>query len=141
MGHVVDEHVGKRLRQLRLLQGMSQSVVAEALGLTFQQVQKYERGTNRISASKLYDAAMLLGVSIASFYEGLPLSKEKSADADIIAQVATDGDIARLVRLFQSTSPAARHQILALVEVLANEGAASAARAGEAAQGRVREHA
>lgn len=121
MGHAVDEHVGKRLKQLRTSRGLSQSVVAEALGLTFQQVQKYERGTNRISASKLYDAAMLLGVTIESFYEGLPMSEGRSADADVIAQVATDADVSRLVRLFQSSPPRARRQILALIEVLANE--------------------
>jgi transcriptional regulator with XRE-family HTH domain len=121
MRHAVDEHVGKRLRQLRTSRGLSQSVVADALGLTFQQVQKYERGVNRISASKLYDAAMLLGVTIESFFEGLPTSEGKSADSDIIAQVATDSDFARLVRLFHAAPRPARQQILALMEVLATE--------------------
>ncbi len=121
MIHPVDEHVGKRLRHLRKLRGLSQSAVAEALGLTFQQVQKYERGANRISASKLYDAAKLLGVAIETFYEGLTVSGEKMPDADILASVATDPDVARLVRLFQSAPKSARQQILSLIEVLAKE--------------------
>jgi len=119
MSHAVDEHVGKRLRQLRKAQGLSQTAVADALGLTFQQVQKYERGANRVSASKLYEAANLLNVTIAAFYEGLPLSAGKTPDADILADVATDPEVARLVRLFRATPKAARVQILALIEVLA----------------------
>jgi transcriptional regulator with XRE-family HTH domain len=69
--HPVDRHVGARFRQLRIERGLSQGAVAERVGLTFQQVQKYERGANRISASKLYEIAGVLGVPIAAFFEGL----------------------------------------------------------------------
>ena len=62
----VDAHVGARIRLRRKMLGLSQSRVAEALGLTFQQVQKYERGTNRVSASKLYDVARFLEAPITS---------------------------------------------------------------------------
>ena len=62
----VDAHVGARIRLRRKILGLSQSRVAEALGLTFQQVQKYERGTNRVSASKLYDVARFLEAPITS---------------------------------------------------------------------------
>ncbi len=62
--HPVDMHVGARVRMRRTLLGMSQTTLAEALGLTFQQVQKYERGANRISSSRLYDLARVLDVPI-----------------------------------------------------------------------------
>ena len=67
----VDVHVGLQVRLRRKALKISQETLADALGLTFQQVQKYERGTNRISASKLYDIARTLQVSIAWFFEGL----------------------------------------------------------------------
>lgn len=69
--HPVDRHVGARVRARRELMGLSQSRLAEALGLTFQQVQKYERGANRISASKLWDIAHTLKVDVAYFFDGL----------------------------------------------------------------------
>ncbi len=67
----VDVHVGKRLRQRRTLLGMSQEKLGELLGLTFQQVQKYERGTNRIGSSRLYRLARILEVPVAYFFEGI----------------------------------------------------------------------
>lgn len=67
----IDLHVGRRVRLRRKQRGLSQVRLAEALGLTFQQVQKYERGTNRISASKLYGIAFELRVPVGYFYEGL----------------------------------------------------------------------
>ena len=69
--HPVDVHVGARMRQRRTLLGMSQEKLGTAVGLTFQQIQKYERGSNRISASKLYDAARLLEAPVSYFFEGL----------------------------------------------------------------------
>ena len=68
----VDVHVGLRIRMRRKALGHSQQSLAEALGLTFQQVQKYERGVNRVSASKLFDVARFLGVPVGFFFEGLP---------------------------------------------------------------------
>jgi transcriptional regulator with XRE-family HTH domain len=68
----VDVHVGARLRQRRKYLGMTQQQLASELGLTFQQIQKYERGANRVSASKLYELARALGVTISYFFEGLP---------------------------------------------------------------------
>ena len=67
----VDLHVGMRIRLRRRTIGLSQERLAEALGLTFQQVQKYERGVNRVSASKLYEIARILRAPITSFFEGL----------------------------------------------------------------------
>src|SRR5918911_3890216 len=68
----IDRHVGSRVRMRRMLIGMSQEKLGEALGLTFQQVQKYEKGTNRIGASRLHRITNVLDVPIDFFYEGAP---------------------------------------------------------------------
>jgi transcriptional regulator with XRE-family HTH domain len=67
----VDLHVGARIRLRRRMQGVSQEKLADALGLTFQQVQKYERGANRVSASKLYEIATALHAPVSYFFDGL----------------------------------------------------------------------
>ncbi len=69
--HVVDVHLGLRIRESRRGQGVSQEALATACGITFQQVQKYEKGTNRVSGSMLWMIAQRLGTSVATFYEGL----------------------------------------------------------------------
>ncbi len=69
---LVDAHVGKKLRAQRTLQGMSQEKLGEALGLTFQQIQKYERGANRIGASRLYQLSKIFGVSVDYFFQDYP---------------------------------------------------------------------
>ncbi len=68
----IDGHVGARVRMRRTLLGMTQSDLGELLGLTFQQVQKYENGKNRVSASRLYDLSRVLDVSIEHFFEDMP---------------------------------------------------------------------
>ncbi|MCJ8323826.1 MAG: helix-turn-helix transcriptional regulator [Rhizobiales bacterium] len=68
----VDIHVGGRLRMRRMLVGMSQEKLGESLGLTFQQVQKYEKGTNRIGASRLYNISQILSVPVNFFFENIP---------------------------------------------------------------------
>jgi transcriptional regulator with XRE-family HTH domain len=68
----VDKHVGSRLRMRRMMLGMSQEKLGDALGLTFQQVQKYEKGTNCIGASRLQHISQILQVSAAFFFEGAP---------------------------------------------------------------------
>ena len=80
----IDVHVGDRIRRRRRALGVSQDRLADQLGLTFQQVQKYERGANRVSASKLYQIASALQASIAFFFEGLP-------DPARVGGVAEDG--------------------------------------------------
>jgi transcriptional regulator with XRE-family HTH domain len=74
----VDRHVGGRVRLRRMLVGMSQERLGDALGVTFQQVQKYEKGTNRIGASRLQLIAKVLGVPVEFFFEGAPASSEAS---------------------------------------------------------------
>ncbi len=68
----IDRHVGSRVRMRRMMLGMSQEKLGNALGLTFQQVQKYEKGTNRIGASRLQQIAHILQVPVAFFFEGAP---------------------------------------------------------------------
>lgn len=72
MTHHVDVHVGKRIRHRRWLLGMTQQQLAEQVGIKFQQIQKYETGANRVSASRLWDIADSLGVPVSFFFEGLP---------------------------------------------------------------------
>ena len=72
----IDTHVGGRVRLRRMMLGMSQEKLAEQLGLTFQQVQKYEKGVNRIGASRLFDLAQVLGVPVQFFYEEAPLRSD-----------------------------------------------------------------
>lgn len=67
-----DSHIGARLRALRLMRGKSQTELAEAMGLTFQQVQKYEKGSNRLSGSRMMQAAKFLGEPASFFFEGMP---------------------------------------------------------------------
>jgi len=69
--HPVDVHVGTRLRQRRALLGMSQTALGNAVGLSFQQVQKYEQGSNRISSSRLFEFAMVLDVPVSHLFDGV----------------------------------------------------------------------
>ena len=71
MKHPVDVHVGKRIRHRRWMVGMTQQQLADKVGIKFQQIQKYETGMNRVSASRLWDIADALGVAISFFFEGL----------------------------------------------------------------------
>ncbi len=71
MANEIDVHIGKRLREARLAKGMSQVVLGKSLGVSFQQVQKYERGKDRIGGSRLWDISSVLETSIGFFFEGL----------------------------------------------------------------------
>ena len=73
MSHPVDEHVGKRIRHRRWMVGMTQQQLADRVGIKFQQIQKYETGMNRVSASRLWDIAEALTVPVSFFFEGLAI--------------------------------------------------------------------
>lgn len=77
----IDVHVGSRVRLRRMLLGMSQEKLGEHLGLTFQQIQKYEKGINRIGASRLFDLSQVMGVPVQYFYEELPVSVAEAGAA------------------------------------------------------------
>jgi transcriptional regulator with XRE-family HTH domain len=119
----IDVHVGSRLRARRLELSMSQEKVASGLGLTFQQVQKYEKGTNRVSASRLQQVSQILQVAAAYFFEGGPGQQKLKGDAPSASYV-TDF-IARpeglaLVKAFTKIKqPKLRRHIVLLVSELA----------------------
>jgi len=113
----VDGHVGQRLRTRRTLLGMSQEKLGEAIGLTFQQVQKYERGANRISAGTLYRLGQILGVRVDYFFD--EFDDEGSTSSTIEAGGRSGEGIsrreARLLRLWRSASPSVTEEILSLL--------------------------
>ncbi|MEL6102939.1 MAG: helix-turn-helix transcriptional regulator [Pseudomonadota bacterium] len=95
MSHPVDVHVGRRLKQIRTLRRMSQTDVARHLNLSFQQIQKYEIGSNRIAASRLYELSKILGVPTSYFFEGLHESADdmpRDKGIDIVTAVAAIED-------------------------------------------------
>ena len=122
--HPVDLHVGQRLRLRRTLLGMSQSELARAVGLTFQQIQKYERGLNRVGASRLADFADALQVPPAWFFEERPeRQRRRRAEPDISPDLAAGAgrrDTLELVRLYNDIRDRrVRERILALVRAVA----------------------
>lgn len=129
----IDIHVGARLRQRRTLLGMSQGKLGDTVGLTFQQIQKYERGANRIGASRLYDLSRVLDVSIAYFFEEMPDEISKQRYKSINKHLSNDvsafetDDITRretleLVRNYYKVSnPLVRKRLFELAKVLATQ--------------------
>lgn len=93
----VDVHVGARLRERRVALGYSQERLGDALGLTFQQVQKYEKGANRIGASRLYEIAQILSTPVQYFFEGAP---HRGSDGS--PEQPGDGDAARVHRFLET---------------------------------------
>ena len=123
VAHPVDRHVGLRIRMRRKELGVSQERLAEALGLTFQQVQKYERAANRVSASKLFEIARALNTSVAYFYEGLSQADElgppATSNLDGQAFLLTP-EGAELAALFPKLGRArVRRKVVELVRALA----------------------
>lgn len=127
--HFVDLHVGARLRMRRKALGLSQTAVAKAVGLTFQQLQKYERGANRISASKLFAMAAVLSVSANWFFDGLPdpvasegeMKDGAEANARPILAFLMSPEGLELARLFPAVPKTARRQILNLCHAMADD--------------------
>jgi len=122
----VDLHVGTRIRMRRQLMNMSQEKLGNSLGVTFQQVQKYERGTNRVGASRLWDISRILDVPISFFYEGLDNDFEyvQAAEGDqmpIVYDFINSSDGVALARAISKIkSKAVRRQILELARSLAD---------------------
>src|SRR6266852_8547342 len=94
----IDVHVGSRVRFRRMLLGMSQEKLGERLGLTFQQVQKYEKGINRIGASRLFDLAQVLGVPVQFFYEEAPSGEPQPTMTDGFAEKPAENTIVEFLR-------------------------------------------
>jgi transcriptional regulator with XRE-family HTH domain len=120
----VDVLVGRRIRQRRALLGMSQTSLGKAVGLTFQQIQKYERGANRASASKLYEFANVLDVPVSFFFEGAVEAetspKRGRRKKTIDEGVSTKRETLELVRAFYKIRKAnVRREILDLIKAVA----------------------
>jgi len=124
----VDAQVGSRVRLRRMLIGMSQERLGELLGLTFQQVQKYEKGVNRIGAGRLFDVARILGVPIDYFYEnvssqlGSGRGFSESDDSPPVMEFVSSGEGLQLSLAFMRIKDAkVRKRVLDLVKSLAEE--------------------
>lgn len=89
MSHPVDVHVGRKLKQIRTMRRLSQTDVARELDLSFQQIQKYEIGSNRIAASRLYELSRILDVPTSYFFEGLDADAGDTAAGDPSLQIVT----------------------------------------------------
>ncbi|MGF1550932.1 MAG: helix-turn-helix domain-containing protein [Paracoccaceae bacterium] len=120
MSHPVDVHVGQRVRQRRWMVGMTQSQLAERVGIKFQQIQKYETGANRISASRLWDVAAALDVPVSFFFEGLDVSIEEARVGDVMGEK----EALDLLRAYYAIPETQRRRLFDLARVL---GATSAA--------------
>ena len=120
----VDLHVGGRVRMRRKMLGVSQERLAEALGLTFQQVQKYERGANRVSASKLYEIARFLSAPVSYFFEGLtdPSDSGEENSEQFVHDFLMTAEGLELAAAFpRIRKPRLRRRILDLVRAMAEE--------------------
>lgn len=130
----IDVHVGSRVRLRRTLLGMSQEKLGQAIGLTFQQVQKYERGANRVGASRLYDLSRVLDVPVSFFFDDInPEVAASVADIPNSIHIETPGrpdpdpmmrrETLELVRAYYRVlDPQTRRRIFDLVKAIANSG-------------------
>jgi transcriptional regulator with XRE-family HTH domain len=123
MAHIVDVHVGKRIRQRRWLIGMTQQKLADLVGIKFQQIQKYETGTNRVSASRLWDIGEGMGVPVSFFFEGMTeqavvtgAGDTKTAPADMLG----DKEAMDLVRSYYAIPENQRRRLFELARVLSD---------------------
>ena len=118
--HPIDRLVGSRVRMVRMARGLSQSKLADDLGITFQQVQKYEKGTNRISASRLFDISRLLGVGVRDLYAGADeIAVDPAGAPDNTTPSLLDHKIVRALSRIDNDTVKSR--VLALIRTLAPE--------------------
>jgi transcriptional regulator with XRE-family HTH domain len=124
----IDKHVGSRVRMRRMMLGMSQEKLGDALGLTFQQVQKYEKGTNRIGASRLQQISQILQVQVSFFFEGAPTVTigprpegvgEAPSPAYVSDFLATSDGLALTKAFMRIADSKLRRRIVDLVEQIA----------------------
>jgi transcriptional regulator with XRE-family HTH domain len=129
----IDKHVGSRVRMRRMMLGMSQEKLGDALGLTFQQVQKYEKGTNRIGASRLQQISQILQVPVAFFFEGAPVISgeyepssgmhEAPSPAYVSDFLATSDGLSLTKAFMRIKDAKLRRRIVDLVQQIAGEEA------------------
>ncbi|NDW01781.1 helix-turn-helix domain-containing protein [Salipiger sp. PrR002] len=124
MTHPVDVHVGKRIRHRRWLVGMTQQQLAEHVGIKFQQIQKYETGANRVSASRLWDIADALEVPVSFFFEGIESEQDTeetaAATPAMPADILGDKEALDLVRSYYAIPENQRRRLFELARVLSD---------------------
>ncbi|MFC0280880.1 helix-turn-helix domain-containing protein [Falsigemmobacter intermedius] len=120
MKHPVDAHVGKRIRHRRWMVGMTQQQLADRVGIKFQQIQKYETGMNRVSASRLFDIAREMDVPVSFFFEGLDAGAASAQASDLLG----DKEALELVRAYYTIPEAQRRRLFDLARVLSDSTAA-----------------
>lgn len=124
MKHPVDVHVGKRIRHRRWMVGMTQQQLGEGVGIKFQQIQKYETGMNRVSASRLWDIASALEVPISFFFEGIEdesVSIESMLEPQNKGDLLADKEALELVRSYYSIPEQQRRRLFDLARVLSDD--------------------
>ncbi|MGE0532957.1 MAG: helix-turn-helix domain-containing protein [Hyphomonadaceae bacterium] len=120
--NAVDRKVGQKVRSRRLEIGMSQEKLAELLGVTFQQVQKYEKGVNRIAVSRLWDISVALEMPVSRFFEGVSVRGVAEGRQDYVDDALATPEGAQLMALFATIkSPKVRRKVLELVRTLTEE--------------------
>ncbi|MBR9824380.1 MAG: helix-turn-helix transcriptional regulator [Alphaproteobacteria bacterium] len=126
MTNDIDLHVGKRLRRRRRLLGLTQQQLAESVGIRFQQIQKYECGANRVSASRLFELAEALDVPVQYFYEGLSQRDEAANEgSQLAADVLSQKETVDLIRAYYRLGERPRKRLLELAKSLEPEEAAN----------------
>lgn len=126
MAHPVDVHVGKRIRHRRWLVGMTQQQLAELVGIKFQQIQKYETGANRVSASRLWDIAEALEVQVSFFFEGMEEdavaedAAVEGVETSVPADILGDKEALDLVRSYYAIPENQRRRLFELARVLSD---------------------
>lgn len=120
MSHPVDVHVGKRIRHRRWMNGTTQQQLAEKVGIKFQQIQKYETGMNRVSASRLWDIAHALDVDISFFFEGLETGEAGTTQSNIPSDIMSDKEALELLRSYYAIPEAQRRRLFELARVLSD---------------------
>jgi len=121
MKHPVDVHVGKRVRHRRWMVGMTQQQLAECVGIKFQQIQKYETGMNRISASRLWDIAEALNAPVSFFFEGLSDNDgSDAAETSVPGDILADKEALDLVRSYYAIPETQRRRLFELARVLSD---------------------
>ena len=122
MPHKVDVHVGQKIRQRRWLTGMTQQRLAELVGIKFQQIQKYETGANRVSASRLWDIADALEVDVSFFFDGIRAAEEaaKTPEKKVPVDVMGDKEAMDLIRSYYSIPEDQRRRLFELARVLSD---------------------
>jgi transcriptional regulator with XRE-family HTH domain len=118
MKHEVDVHVGKRIRHRRWVNGTTQQQLADQVGIKFQQIQKYETGMNRVSASRLWDIAHALGVDVAFFFEGLESDALNTDGTGMPSDILSDKEALDLLRSYYAIPENQRRRLFDLARVL-----------------------